>query len=257
MCGFLFSCSLAGPIVPPVSLIELLKRRGPDSLNIVHRSINPRTSSVEVPYKKLHLLFVASVLSLRGKKLIPQPLVDGDTGSLFVWNGEAWSINGQAIGGNDAEHVFQSLLSFARELHWNTFESSANIISARDAVKKVIGTIRGPFSYLFYDAMTNHIFYGRDRLGRRSLLQKGEAAYELSISSVSDGLPYVPWIEVDSSGIHSLNLDSSHHFSDAVNKTKIGEPSAFRGNCIPWAGFTVWLLLPINLGSETRSLEAV
>ena len=227
--------------MPSADLLKLLGRRGPDGLKVTHRTILVKASPSADSYRELHLLFAASVLSLRGEELLPQPLQDESTGSLFLWNGEAWSVNGKGFSGNDADYVFRSLLSCVQESHQSGLDFRISHISCLDAVKKVVGSTRGPFSYLFYEATSKCIFYGRDRLGRRSLLYKRESTQGLSISSVSDGLPHAIWEEVDVSGVYMVDLDSERHLSpDIFHKTRtIKEPSSLTIDCIPWTAFTV------------------
>ena len=255
MCGFLFSCSLTGPSVPSATLLELLKRRGPDGLKTIHRTIQVETSPAEGQHQELHLCFSASVLSLRGKELVIQPLEDEDTGSLFLWNGEAWSFDGTSIHGNDATSIYERLLLSVKELYRNKSDHCNIQALSIDAIMKVIGVTRGPFSFLLYEPKLKRIFYGRDPLGRRSLLYGGRMPHELSISSVSDGWPLTTWAEVEADGIYMLNLDTGLDLC-ALHKTKDSDPpSGFTIHHIPWKNFTVGYTRTMRFSCKRSFLE--
>ncbi|MCJ1243735.1 hypothetical protein MMC30_000932 [Trapelia coarctata] len=210
MCGIWFSCSLQRPILPDDQIIALLQNRGPDSLNVIRKTIqsNPScTSHGGVPEDRaIHLVFVASVLSLRGTRIVPQPLLDEDSGSLLCWNGEAWKLDGESIHGNDAEAVFKSLLAFARSYPYDPETESEGHATALAVVTPTFETIAGPYSFVFYDGLYQRVYYGRDPMGRRSLLIKSSISQDLVISSISDGSPSDTWEEVEPDSNYVLDL---------------------------------------------------
>ena len=139
----------------------------------------------------------STVLALRGGNIQPQPFSDESSGSVFCWNGEAWKFNGEKISGNDGQVIFSALV-----------EASArpDAVIARAAILAVLRSICGPFAFFFFDSTHREIYFGRDRLGRRSLLHKHtEDALELaSIASTSS----VGWHEVEADGIYHQELSS-------------------------------------------------
>ena len=106
----------------------------------------------------LTLLLSASVLSLRGNNSSPvtkQPLVHPN-GNVLLWNGEIFESDLIEIapGDNDGAKLLEKL---------NEFHETNDIF-------KVFETIKGPFAFVYLERTTNRLYFGRDRLGRRSLL---------------------------------------------------------------------------------------
>ncbi|KAF2682272.1 hypothetical protein K458DRAFT_307800 [Lentithecium fluviatile CBS 122367] len=198
MCGIFFSLSRHGFVTPDSRTEQLLKNRGPDSLGTEHILIS---NDGDTPSSKLHATFISTVLSLRGTALTEQPLKDADTGSILCWNGEAWTIAGQPVSGSDSRAVYDALF-IARG-------TDANIsrLSAIEATVQVLSSIRGPYAFVFYDARSRCIFYGRDCLGRRSLLRKTNDA--LVLSSVCDNATGESWAEIEADGIYLLDLNET------------------------------------------------
>jgi asparagine synthetase B (glutamine-hydrolysing) len=70
-----------------------------------------------------------------------------------------------------------------------------------DAVLDVLRGIEGPFAFVYYDAAAGRVFFGRDRLGRRSLLMSPTGQGELALCSVP-GDAREGWREVEADGIY-------------------------------------------------------
>jgi asparagine synthetase B (glutamine-hydrolysing) len=141
------------------------------------------------------LTFISTVLSLRGDHVYAQPLVDSSTQSVLCWNGEAWKIAGEPIQDNDTESIFQSFL---------------DAVDHEDPVQKIAGVISnitGPFSFVFYDAVNSRLYFSRDCLGRRSLLQGLDDAGNLRICSVCDSSSSSHFEEVDTNGVHFIDFE--------------------------------------------------
>ncbi|KEY74101.1 hypothetical protein S7711_05352 [Stachybotrys chartarum IBT 7711] len=186
MCGIHAQITAAKDDKISPELDRYLQNRGPD-----HRGTFQ--ARIDLPQGPLYLTLTSTVLSLRGDHVVKQPLVDPATGSVLCWNGEAWRINGEAVEGNDAEAVLSLLAA-----------SSHN--DRRDEVLDALRAVEGPFAFIYFDKPAGRLYYGRDRLGRRSLLiQSGES---VSLCSVTDSA--VPrWDEVEADGCYELFLDES------------------------------------------------
>jgi asparagine synthetase B (glutamine-hydrolysing) len=156
------------------------------------------TAQLKVPRSEndgVLLTFTSTVLSLRGDHVTKQPFQDGNTGSVLCWNGEAWKIDGRFVQGNDGEAVF-ALLS----------EASCSGTGAGEAVLQALRSIEGPFAFVFFDAHSKTLYFGRDRLGRRSLLLcHDDVEGSLAISSVAETCD-AKWKEVEADGIYSMVL---------------------------------------------------
>ena len=189
MCGIYLSVSCGLAQLPDDETITALKSRGPDAFRSIKLSI-PSQNSAEEQYG---LIFGSSVLALRGDHVEQQPLVDPESGSILCWNGEAWKKDGQEVTGNDSAALFSALLR----------ATASN--SSPSRVGEVLTSITGPFAFVFYHASSSTVYYGRDRLGRRSLILQQEIPNQLVLCSVSSSSPAKPR-EVSSDQIHYLSL---------------------------------------------------
>lgn len=162
---------------------DLLQHRGPDVLQERY-----------IERDGLYLTFISSVLSLRGETVVSQPLIDDQTGSLLCWNGEAWLVGNQKVTGNDSKAVFDLLLS----------AGSVEIDQALE-ILDAFSHIQGPYACVFYDSRQSQIYFGRDGLGRRSLVTTTAENGDLIISSVSTP-DYKNWVEVEAHGMHVIHL---------------------------------------------------
>lgn len=141
---------------------------------------------------------MSTVLSLRGGHVTAQPFVDASSNSALCWNGEAWKIGLDTVSGNDGQAVFDLLI-----------KASADHVSASDSTAAVLHALRsisGPFAFVYLDTYHNQLYFGRDRLGRRSLLYKSDEDAELQLSSISDATSG-SWLEVEVDAVCRLPLD--------------------------------------------------
>jgi hypothetical protein len=199
MCGIFFSLSRHEPILLNPRTAHLLKSRGPDSLGTL-RLVIPGDHSPDTPASDIHVTFVTTVLSLRGTTITEQPLKDESSGSVLCWNGEAWSIADQPVSGSDSRAVFNTLLASP-----STGSIDAKAVAIEDTIR-VMSSIKGPYAFVYYDARHRCLFYGRDCLGRRSLLRKRFADGSLVLSSVCDNTTGENWGEIEADGIYLVDL---------------------------------------------------
>ncbi|GKT54573.1 asparagine synthase [Colletotrichum tofieldiae] len=187
MCGIHVVVSIDGFQSLPAATQTCLCNRGPDHLG----EIRSQTTPAGPDSKPVFLGFTSTVLALRGDHITKQPFRDASSGSILCWNGEAWKVAGTPVQGNDGEAIF-TLLTAASSRDAN-----------EDTVLNVLRSIEGPFAFVYFDAIASRIYYGRDRLGRRSLLLNQEEG--LRLSSVAEStLP--AWAEVEADGIYVLDL---------------------------------------------------
>jgi asparagine synthetase B (glutamine-hydrolysing) len=186
MCGIHVNISKTAPRPLSSDLKSRLCSRGPDHFGQYETRLE---SSEESPKPaEISLSFTSTVLSLRGDHITQQPFVD-PSGSVLCWNGEAWRIDGIPVQGNDGEALFKRL-------------TEAPVNCAR-SVLSLLQAIEGPFSFIYYSHSERRIYYGRDRLGRRSLLVKDDEG--LTISSVADDMTS-SWKEVEADGLYTLDV---------------------------------------------------
>ncbi|KAI0202346.1 asparagine synthase-domain-containing protein [Astrocystis sublimbata] len=212
MCGIHAAITAASHSGLTPELRQSLINRGPDHLGHAQREV-PCTASD----RQLRLYFTSTVLALRGDHVARQPLEEHTgTGSVLCWNGEAWRINGQPVDGNDGEVVF-SMLQSSVPIHDKARETR---------VLDVLRSIEGPFAFVYYDAAADRVYYGRDRLGRRSLLIKRDGeTNSITLSSIAS-IPTAGWEEVSSEGIWSIDLKTYGDDSSEVSSKHVWLPDS-------------------------------
>jgi asparagine synthetase B (glutamine-hydrolysing) len=208
MCGIFFSLTAAeNPVLLDRDLRYLLTKRGPDEGSY---SIGVRGAGLNLfnheGNGRIWLSFASTVLSMRGDDVVRQPLTDsGRTGSILAWNGDAWKIDGQPIPEkNDTEIVFNHLLQATTQDY--LAEDYTGVSNPVQRVADAISKITGPFAFVFYDAVNFRLYFGRDCLGRRSLLWGLDAAGNLTICSLSDASSPSSFQEVEADGIYMIEF---------------------------------------------------
>lgn len=190
MCGIHAAISTSPSFDISSDVRRCLCNRGPDHIGTVQAKIS--RCEDENTDNALFLNLTSTVLALRGDHVAKQPLLDPDSGSVLCWNGEAWRIRGELVQGNDGEAVLGLLKEASRR--------GSDVDHILDALR----SIEGPFSFIYFEKPTRRLFYGRDRLGRRSLLVRTGATFALS--SIAE-LPLQGWSEVEADGCYSVQLD--------------------------------------------------
>ncbi|KAI5263793.1 hypothetical protein E4T47_08945 [Aureobasidium subglaciale] len=191
MCGIFCSVSAIEHVVPSERHRELLKRRGPDS-----------SKELKQTSGNLYLSCFSTVLALRGDHTIVQPVEHTDHPNAFLcWNGEAWKHGASAIAGNDSEVVFASISSMLRQAELDT--------SPGRVMQNALNLITGPYAFAYFHPESYTLFFGRDPLGRRSLMHRADEHGNFILSTISDSTE-AGWQEVEADGIYSLNLKSFH-----------------------------------------------
>ena len=230
MCGIFFSCSQEQHRPPSDTLLNDLTRRGPDGANSVTPSVALDISASRSAGSEMHksaylLTFLSSVLSLRGNSVVRQPLRDLESGSLLCWNGEAWKVGGQIVQGNDAEFVFDLFLAATRRHSDNADDTLITHDHSLQSVAEMLSSITGPYAFVFYDAQNHRVFYGRDALGRRSLLRRQSSTTTIVLSSICDSADPENWIEVEADGLYVYDMNAGMDLSDIIDRV----------TRIPWA----------------------
>uniref|UniRef100_A0A8B9PDW2 Asparagine synthetase domain-containing protein 1 n=1 Tax=Apteryx owenii TaxID=8824 RepID=A0A8B9PDW2_APTOW len=163
-------------------VLSCLRRRGPDSSQQLIKTVS------DLSYE---CLFSGHVLHLRGL-MTPQPLEDANN-NVFLWNGEIF--DGVHVGSleNDTEIMFRRL---------TLCSSEADILS-------LFSSLRGPWSFIYYQGSRDCLWFGRDYFGRRSLLwqfsnEVDRAVCLTSVSVYSESGNQ--WQEVPASGIFKIDL---------------------------------------------------
>lgn len=200
MCGIHVSISPSRPADISPDLKRCLCSRGPD--HTATRETRLGDDNEDAP--ATHLAFTSTVLALRGDHIARQPLVDPEGGSVLCWNGEAWRIGGSDLrSGNDGE-VIADLLK----------EPSNSVEERQEVILGVLRSISGPFAFVYFDRAHGRVYFGRDRLGRRSLLVR-EDGRGVVLSSVADSIDPL-WREVEADGIYVLDLGGGESLGESA-----------------------------------------
>jgi len=235
MCGIFFSLSTK-PTQPNQETRNLLEKRGPDSTqtHTVRREVKGQDAVSQPPQ---HLTFISTVLSLRGYHVYSQPLIDKSTQSVLCWNGEAWKIAGEPVSGNDTERVFSLFLKAV----------SVDYSDTSHRLAEAVASISGPFAFVFYDAVNGRLFFSRDCLGRRSLLQGFEEDGSLKICSLCDGSSSALFEEVGFAGVYMIDLDAYQDVSASPKDRYKIETLPWSSDPAPPAGHIVSLHFSSNI----------
>uniref|UniRef100_A0A8D0HA88 Asparagine synthetase domain-containing protein 1 n=1 Tax=Sphenodon punctatus TaxID=8508 RepID=A0A8D0HA88_SPHPU len=186
MCGICcvvnLSLQRAGGDFIKEGLLGNLRRRGPDNSQLLAKTVS------DFSYQ---CLFFGHVLHLRGR-MTPQPLED-TSGNAFLWNGEVFNGIHVETEENDTQVMFQHLSSCSSESH----------------ILSVFSAVQGPWSFIYYQAYTHCLWFGRDFFGRRSLLwhfnnKLDKTLLLASVSAISE--TDSQWQEVPASGIFKIDL---------------------------------------------------
>ncbi|PCH33476.1 hypothetical protein WOLCODRAFT_160094 [Wolfiporia cocos MD-104 SS10] len=169
MCGILFAIQ-NGPQPVRAELLQQLQAantsRGPDAQDSVGTSVD-----------NYQLSFFVSELRLRGNIHVSQPHRDQE-GNILCWNGEVFEGLSITLEENDGSELFASL----REQ------------STIEGVRDCLGSIEGPYVFVYYQRALQRLYFARDPLGRRSLLihRPTTASPNFLATSVSIG-PHVDY----------------------------------------------------------------
>ncbi|KAJ3409908.1 Asparagine synthetase domain-containing protein 1 [Chytriomyces hyalinus] len=131
----------------------------------------------------------SSVLHLRGPRLVPQPVIrthvkgNSSSHSFLCWNGELFADS------NDPSAMNLPLDSSDTEILAHTLFDVAAENSFKVTLLDTLSRLRGPWAILVFDAPSSTLYFGRDFLGRRSLLAHFPDQVDPSfyISSVAAG----------------------------------------------------------------------
>ncbi|KAF2074545.1 hypothetical protein CYY_004128 [Polysphondylium violaceum] len=172
-----------------------LLNRGPDSI-VLHEKKIQCTNGTDNSKVDVEINLISSVLGMRGE-LTVQPLIDKQ-GNILMWNGELF--DGYEIGQHDNDTMLMSHLL------------STITNNPRD-VLDIMVKVKGPYAFIYWHESCRRLWFGRDVLGRRSLLvNRTQDRFILSsIGSFPNGiddskLPLPQWNEINTFGLYSIDF---------------------------------------------------
>lgn len=198
-----------------------MQQRGPDAIGDLVVKVPGKHDDV---LANQHINFYSSVLSLRGDNTVRQPFRGQHHGqSTLCWNGEAWEISGQRPDGNDTELISDLLRNALTGQIASDAGSRAEAVSriATEVANK-LSTVAGPYAFAAYDHDRGILCFGRDFLGRRSLLTRVTEDGDFLLSSVSDSPESSGWSEVEADGVYCVDLQRIADSGLAGDETRLG-----------------------------------
>ncbi|KAI9445415.1 asparagine synthase-domain-containing protein [Lactarius indigo] len=142
----------------------------------------------------VYLDFFASELRLRGNAPVAQPHTH-ESGNVLCWNGE----------------IFKGLDVHPEENDGSKLSTAMSELEDVSAIVQLLGTLEGPYAFVYYHHRSGKVFFARDPLGRRSLLMhvpSSELPY-LLLASVSAGKSdHYDFTELSTEYIYALDLCS-------------------------------------------------
>ena len=162
--------------------VSMLDRRGPDGIGAARVDLTGASSPVTEVYGGVgaqglvgwlgdgrlrghaRIVMAGSLLQMRGARPSAQPLVGAD-GSVLLFNGEIFGGIEVSEESNDAVVLLSAL------------------VEAGGDVPATMSQIRGPWAFAFWQPQYGRLWYGRDVLGRRSLLYRGGSADPFLLAS--------------------------------------------------------------------------
>jgi len=136
---------------------------------------------------------------------VAQPYMQHDQTSRLCWNGEAWTVDGTVTDANDTQIVYSQVLE-TTQTELSRLPQDDETLRRADAVAAAMSRIAGPYAFVFHDSLHGLIYFGRDSLGRRSLLFNVTDDGDVIISSIPDATLGTTWTEVEADGIYCVDL---------------------------------------------------
>ncbi|SCZ89096.1 BZ3500_MvSof-1268-A1-R1_Chr1-1g00952 [Microbotryum saponariae] len=194
------------------AVTEAVQPRGPDA----SAGYQVKLEAIKESLTTIDMRFHTSVLHMRGDVVAPQPFVEADTGDVLLWNGEVF--DGLTVGphDNDGSRLFHEIQQ-----------------AGPRALPAVLQGIEGPYAFFYFDKARNTLWFGRDHLGRRSLLlhRPTPSMPHLILAScaplVEPNSEFGEWEEVACDALFSFDLNE---VLQSGTPTFVPTPRSFRSD---------------------------
>ncbi|KAL4586754.1 hypothetical protein LXL04_011398 [Taraxacum kok-saghyz] len=219
-----------------------LRRRGPDSLGsksiFLHTDEEKTLQSSEEKDEPItqsllinnslsnnnslgKALFIGATLQLRGQSPITQPLMD-KSGNILVYNGEVFGGIELSSDSNDTEVLMNSLSECCNCL---SHEHEGTCGNNKYSVPQLLSKIKGPWALIYWQEKSKTIWFGRDALGRRSLLVHWPSVKDSrfllsSVSPPSAAIDELNFWEELPCGVYSMSMSASKMDENLVGEVK-------------------------------------
>ncbi|CBQ73902.1 conserved hypothetical protein [Sporisorium reilianum SRZ2] len=190
------------------SVLENIARRGPDCLNTIQHHF-------DAPTEPWTLSLTSSVLSLRGEGVTAQPLTSSDGRLVLAWNGQIFDWDDQQTSSDRATSSRVRLDSgendaviFLDRIQQLLDERDGE--ACQEALGAALSEVEGSYAFVLLDRTESKLYFGRDPLGRRSLLlhQSSEHSTIAIVSVASEVMLYpgTSLTEIDCSSLWTIDL---------------------------------------------------
>lgn len=179
-------------------MIDGLRARGPDAFRQERVVVRSGLAACE-------LALIGAVLHMRGEAAEPteQPLCGG--GLALLWNGELFGGDGVQVGAreNDTRALLDAMLRADGA-------AAAAAAAAPKSPFAVLSRVEGPWAFALWDAKRACLWFGRDRVGRRSLVAcvSRDALLVSSVAPLAEAAAGV-WFEVPTGGLFCVDLSGA------------------------------------------------
>lgn len=186
--------------VPPPTLTDLLptlQKRGPDYTELFSIKTSTTNSGTDNSVNPFTIEAAYSVLSIRGSasnaSKISKQVSDAKASStVLLFNGEIYEgfeNQDESVSDTDRLHVLLN----------QTLAQKKDILQTLDA-------LRGPWALIFWHEPTKRLYFGRDFLGRRSLMINVEAGSHVTITSTPPSHLKHHFVELPPHGLACLDF---------------------------------------------------
>ena len=225
------SCDIISQLNQELS--EALSSRGPDLPCGMQRQNIRRGHDIQ------DLTLHASVLHMQGTLPTPQPLLFNND-CVLCWNGECYSFNDtqeqNMVELTATEMTEESDTGLLANMLQDALNKSNGSSNHHNAIADVMSRIHGEYAFIIFVPSTSDnspscIYYGRDPLGRRSLLINKSIHGGVILSSVSistnsymltardDGnVNAQEWIEIPPGSVHRLDVETGSIESKEISQ---------------------------------------
>ena len=188
------------------SITNILRPRGPDATRTRRFEFGGAAGVLgSASGSRVSFEFIGSVLALRGKDITEQP-VENQAGDVLLWNGEVFGGSVKAPSDRSDTQAMMAALS-----------------DAKGDIHRVLASVDGPFSAIYWHSASQTLWFGKDRMGRRSLLLGYDP--QRRTLSLTSAVPYDTnlrsktttrgcWQEVAPVGLYCIGFDSAGRASE-------------------------------------------
>ncbi|SNX85983.1 uncharacterized protein MEPE_04692 [Melanopsichium pennsylvanicum] len=184
------------------SVLHNIHRRGPDSHDTVHHNFTTTKS------ESWNLYLTSTVLSLRGDGITSQPLESPGHRLALAWNGQIFDWD--TTRATTSKKRLDAGENDGRILLDRIKQHVDDGAGCEEALNTSLSEIEAPYAFVLLDKQASKVWFGRDPLGRRSLLlhqsKRSEGIAIVSVASEALVNPETTLTQIPCSSIWTLDF---------------------------------------------------